>query len=91
MQKKLVEARLKAAGTKAAFDGETATPHVSIEDGVATVGVYFKRHGVTTERMTVHGSVYTECEERKLIDDAMSMLELRAQRPQPRKETLKYP
>jgi hypothetical protein len=91
MLTKLLEAQLKAAGMRAAFDGETATPHVSVNDGVATIGVYFKRRGATTERMTIHGSVYTEYEERKLVDDVMSMLELRAQRPEPRKETLKYP
>ncbi|MBC5801010.1 MAG: hypothetical protein GIX03_16535 [Candidatus Eremiobacteraeota bacterium] len=91
MQKTLLEARLQAAGTHAAFDGETATPHVSVNDGMATIGVYFKRRGRTTERMTIHGSVYTEFEERKLIDDVMSMLEQRARRPEPRKETLKYP
>lgn len=39
--------------------------------------------------MTMHGSVYTEFEERKLIADVMSMLEQRARRPQPASETLK--
>lgn len=86
---KELEARLKAAGRRAAFDGERATPHVSLEDGMATIGVYFQRGKRTTERMTIHGSTYNEYEERKLIDDVMSMLEHRAQRPEPRKETLK--
>jgi len=89
MQTKVLEARLKLAGAHAAFDGETATPHISFEGGLATIGVYFKRRGKTTERMTMHGSVYTEFEERKLIADVMSVLEQRARRPQPASETLK--
>ncbi len=89
MNKKVVEARLKMAGERARFDGEKALPHVSIEDGVATLGVHFMKNYQTTERMVVHGSIATEAEERKLLDDALAMLKHRAQRPEPRKETLK--
>ncbi len=89
MNTKILEARLKAAGRRAAFGGEKAKPHVSIEDGVATIGVHFMKNFRTTERMTVHGSIATDAEQNKLVNDVFTMLAHRAERPEPRKEALK--
>lgn len=89
MNQKILKARLQTAGRRACFSGEKALPHVSVEDGVATVGVHFMKDRQTTERMTVHGPIATRAEEEKLIDDAMAMLKHRAERPDPYAETLK--